>query len=89
MSHPAIGYLASLLVLATFCMRDMVTLRAVAIASNVAFIAYGWVGGSDPVLVLHLVLLPTNVWHLLQARRQTSVDDTPWQKFRQARPDGR
>lgn len=65
--HEPIGYLASLLVLATFCMSEMVALRAVAIASNVAFIAYGWLGGIDPVLVLHVVLLPTNLWRLVQA----------------------
>ena len=34
-----IGYFASALVLATFCMRDTVALRCMAIASNVAFIA--------------------------------------------------
>jgi CRP/FNR family transcriptional regulator, cyclic AMP receptor protein len=65
--YEPIGYLASLLVLATFCMRGMVALRAVAIASNVAFIAYGWLVGIDPVLTLHLVLLPTNAWRLVQA----------------------
>jgi hypothetical protein len=66
LSEP-IGYLASLLVLATFCMRDMVALRAIAIASNVAFIAYGWLVSIEPVLILHVVLLPTNVWRLAQA----------------------
>jgi hypothetical protein len=67
MHHEPIGYLASLLVLATFCMSEMVALRAVAIASNVAFIAYGWLGGIEPVLLLHVVLLPTNLWRLIQA----------------------
>ncbi|HYS12488.1 MAG TPA: hypothetical protein VEN28_04200 [Burkholderiaceae bacterium] len=56
-SYEPIGYLASLLVLATFCMRGMIALRAVAIASNVAFVVYGWLVGIDPVLFLHLVLL--------------------------------
>ena len=31
-----IGYLASALVLATFCMRDMVALRCMAVASTAA-----------------------------------------------------
>jgi len=65
--YEPVGYLASLLVLATFCMRGMVALRAVAIASNLAFMAYGWLVGIHPVLVLHMVLLPTNAWRLLQA----------------------
>jgi len=66
-AYEPIGYLASLLVLATFCMRGMVALRAMAIASNIAFIAYGWLVGIDPVLVLHVVLLPTNAWRLAQS----------------------
>ena len=65
--YEPVGYLASLLVLATFCMRGMVALRVVAIASNVAFIAYGWLVGIHPILILHLVLLPTNTWRLVQA----------------------
>ena len=39
-----VGYLASALVFATFYMKTMMPLRAVAIASNVAFISYGTAG---------------------------------------------
>ena len=63
-----VGYLASLLVLATFCMRDMVALRAVAIASNLAFIAYSGLADIGPVLLLHALLLPVNVVRLLELR---------------------
>ena len=59
-----IGYLASALVLATFCMRDMVALRCLAITSNLAFIAYGALADLGPVLLLHLLLLPVNVLRL-------------------------
>jgi len=38
----AIGYLAAALVLATFSMRSMGRLRLLALASNLAFIAYGY-----------------------------------------------
>jgi hypothetical protein len=62
----SIGYLASALVLATFCMRNMVALRCVAIASNLAFICYGLLANLDPVLVLHLLLLPLNVLQLVR-----------------------
>ena len=64
-----IGYLASLLVLATFCMRGMVLLRVVAIASNLAFIAYGALAEIGPVLLLHVALLPVNVLRLVAVRR--------------------
>jgi hypothetical protein len=36
-----VGYIAASLVLATFCAKRMVSLRALAISSNVAFITYG------------------------------------------------
>ncbi len=62
-----VGYLASLLVLVTFCMQGMVLLRAVAIASNVAFIAYAVLAGIGPVMLLHALLLPMNVYRLWQA----------------------
>ncbi len=57
----AIGYLASALVLLTFCMSTMLSLRAVAICSNLAFIAYGFGAGLYPVLILHVVLLPLTI----------------------------
>jgi fatty acid desaturase len=64
----AIGFSAAGLVLATFCMRSMRALRWVAIASNLAFIAYGYLGSLAPVLLLHLLLLPVNVYRLTQLR---------------------
>ena len=50
-------------------MKMMVPLRSVAIASNVAFISYGYLGGMVPILVLHLALLPLNLWRLHQTRQ--------------------
>lgn len=67
--HDLIGYLASAAVLLTFCMRDLVALRATAIASNVAFIAYAGLAGIEPVLLLHVLLLPINVYRLIEALR--------------------
>jgi CRP/FNR family transcriptional regulator, cyclic AMP receptor protein len=61
-----IGYLASLLVLLTFCMNTMMTLRAVAICSNLAFVIYGVAANVYPVLLLHLILLPLNALHLIK-----------------------
>jgi CRP/FNR family transcriptional regulator, cyclic AMP receptor protein len=72
-----IGYLASALVLATFCMRDMVALRCLAIASNLAFIAYGALADLGPVLVLHLLLLPVNVQRLMAWRSSTQAAAAP------------
>lgn len=64
-----IGYIASALVLLTFCMRTMIPLRMAAIASNVAFITYGALGGIYPVLILHVILLPLNAYRTIEMYR--------------------
>ena len=65
----AIGFAAASLVLVTFCMRSMCALRWIAIASNLVFIAYGFLGNLAPVLLLHTLLLPVNSWRLAQLHR--------------------
>jgi CRP/FNR family cyclic AMP-dependent transcriptional regulator len=62
------GYGASALVFSAFYMKAMVPLRAIAIASNVAFMGYGLGASLYPVLILHAVLLPLNCLRLLQMR---------------------
>jgi hypothetical protein len=61
-----VGYAASLLVFSTFYMKTMIPLRSVAIASNVAFLTYGYFAHLYPVFLLHAVLLPLNVLRLRQ-----------------------
>jgi CRP/FNR family transcriptional regulator, cyclic AMP receptor protein len=61
-----LGYAAAFLVLLTFSMRTMVQLRAVGIASNVFFIAYGYMSGAYPIMLLHCILLPLNSLRLYQ-----------------------
>jgi len=64
------GYLASGLVLATFTMKSMRPLRIMAVLSNVAFIYYAVIAGIFPVLILHGVLLPMNVFRLIQMQAE-------------------
>jgi hypothetical protein len=64
----ALGYAASLAVLATFPMRSMLPLRVVAIASNILFLTYGYLAHIPPVLFLHAMLLPINIVRLLALR---------------------
>ena len=71
--HDALGFLASGLVLTTFWMRDMLALRLVAIASNVAFMTYGHAAHILPVMVLHAILLPVNLWRVLPMLRGASA----------------
>ena len=76
MNPDTIGYLAAGLVFVTFCMRSMVPLRLVAIASNVAFIAYAYLGQLTPVLILHGLLMVVNGYHLLTVLHASGV----WQQ---------
>lgn len=63
-----LGYAASAMVLATFCMSSMLYLRLVAIGSNILFILFGSAAHIYPVLLLHVVLLPVNFARLMQIR---------------------
>ena len=42
----------------------MMTLRALAITSNIAFIGYGYLGELWPILILHAAMLPVNIHRL-------------------------
>jgi len=64
-----VGWAAAGLTLATFICRDMRRLRLLALAANAAFIAYGAVAQLLPVLMLHLALVPVNLWRLNEAFR--------------------
>ena len=66
MGTQLVGYLASSLVLSTFLTTDMRFLRLVAILSNIAFLTYGALTGIAPVICLHSMLLPLNIFRLLQ-----------------------
>jgi len=63
------GYLAAALVFLTFYMRTMQPLRLMALASNMAFLAYAIPFHLWPIAVLHGLLLPLNTLRLIQLRR--------------------
>jgi CRP/FNR family transcriptional regulator, cyclic AMP receptor protein len=50
-------------------MKTMIPLRCAAICSNVAFIVYGFYDNLYPVLILHAILLPLNIWRAVQMLR--------------------
>src|SRR5271166_786434 len=63
------GYVASAAVLATFLMSTMLPLRVLALLSNVLFVSYGYFNDILPVLVLHAILFPINLYRLIQFKR--------------------
>jgi hypothetical protein len=68
------GYIASSLVFLTFYMRGMIPLRLVALCSNVAFLVYAGALHLLPIVILHGALIPVNVFRLIAARRNDSVN---------------
>jgi CRP/FNR family cyclic AMP-dependent transcriptional regulator len=61
-----LGYAAAGTVFATFCMTTMMPLRILAVASNLLFGAYGFLAELPPILILHSILFPINVYRLVQ-----------------------
>ncbi|WP_291519640.1 cyclic nucleotide-binding domain-containing protein [Acidovorax sp.] len=75
MEMQLLAWIASSLVFASFFMKTIMPLRAVAIASNVVFIGYALFGLHFgifdkvlPILILHLSLLPLNILRLREIR---------------------
>jgi hypothetical protein len=73
----SIGYVASTLVLTTFCFSNPLWLRLFALLSNVAFIAFGYLGSVHPVMLLHMILVPINGFHLAGLLLARSADMRP------------
>jgi CRP/FNR family cyclic AMP-dependent transcriptional regulator len=63
------GYAASAAVLLTVLMSTMIPLRVLALFSNALFVSYGYFNDVLPVLILHAVLFPINLYRLVQFRR--------------------
>ena len=68
------GYLASALVFAAFSMKSMRYLRMTAIASNIAFLTYAFGMNLLPIFILHSVLLPLNLFRLVQLEWPLTFD---------------
>lgn len=64
-----IGYIACGLVFATFYVKKILTLRLIAICSNVAFILYAIGSTLYPIFILHSFLLPLNLYRIFEIKR--------------------
>jgi hypothetical protein len=62
---------AGLSVLVSSFVKTMIPLRGLAIASNIGFVAYGALHPSYPMLMLHALLLPINIFRLAEMVRLT------------------
>ncbi|MCF8408174.1 MAG: YgjV family protein [Crocinitomicaceae bacterium] len=68
-----IGYLASLLVLVSFLMKNMTYLRLVNILGCLVFIAYGALLPSIPIIITNAAIVLINSFYLLKIRKKTSL----------------
>ena len=64
-----LGYVAAFAVFATFMLKEMLTLRLMALTSNFLFVGYALLAGLEPILVLHAMLIPVNAMRLAQVMR--------------------
>ena len=67
------GYLSSILVFVTFYMKNMATLRVLAISSNVTSLVYTIANGIWPFAILHAALLPLNCLRLRQIHKMIAA----------------
>jgi uncharacterized protein with PQ loop repeat len=66
-----VGYLASLIVLLSFLMKDLKTLRMVNILGCLVFTTYGiLLGFSIPIIVTNLTIVVINVVYLIKLKRE-------------------
>lgn len=69
MTYEIIGYIAAFATFLTFYMKTMLTLRLFGLASNLAFITYAIGFDAYPILILHTILFPLNIYRLYQVNK--------------------
>jgi hypothetical protein len=67
-----VGYLASLLVLISFLMKNMTYLRLVNTLGCMVFIAYGVLLPSIPIIITNAAIVIINSYYLLKDRKKTN-----------------
>ncbi len=61
-----LGFVGGGCTVAAYAMRGIMALRLTAVASSVAFLGYGALTGSLPIVAMELALLPINAWRLAE-----------------------
>lgn len=64
------GFAAGLATILAFGQTTPLRMRCAAVAANVFFIVYGLLGWHLPPLVLHVILLPINLFYLADLARR-------------------
>lgn len=64
----AIGYAGTGLTVLAYGMRTLIPLRIAGILSSLAFLTYGLLTQSYPLVLMEAILLPINLYRLLELR---------------------
>jgi CRP/FNR family transcriptional regulator, cyclic AMP receptor protein len=62
----AIGYAGTALTVLAYGVKNLVPLRIAAILSSVAFLTYGYLTHSYPLMLMEALLLPVNAYRLIE-----------------------
>jgi hypothetical protein len=65
LAYASAGVAAALVIVSAF-VRTMIPLRWLAVGSNIGFIVYGLLQPNHLLVLLHVVLLPVNLWRVRQ-----------------------
>jgi len=68
-----IGYIASGVVLISFLMKNMNTLRMVNCVGCLLFVTYGVLLESIPVVITNLAICGINVFYLIKAQKEKAL----------------
>jgi CRP-like cAMP-binding protein len=68
----AIGYAGTSLTVAAWAMKTSMRLRIAGILSSVAFLLYGYLTQSYPVMIMEMILMPLNIMRLHEMMRLVS-----------------
>jgi len=70
----AVGFAGTGFTVVAYGMKRLVPLRIAAILSSVAFLAYGALTQSYPLVLMEVLLLPINAYRLVECLKERRVD---------------
>src|SRR5215203_3722427 len=68
--YELIGYVGSLLVATSLMMKSLVRLRVINLAGTLIFVIFGFLIGAEPIILLNVLILGVNIYHLVQMWQQ-------------------
>jgi hypothetical protein len=63
-----VGYMASLFVVLSLCMENVVYLRLLSLIGGLLFLTYGVFLGALPIILTNTIIIALNSWHLNKLR---------------------